>query len=152
MYRVAEKLLKSKTGERTKAPPGSYRRDPFCQNEAHYPHHPSYDPMASVRCRLLHSCSWSLEYDSLWACFFPQRSCPRRHPFSVGISLTPSCVLRSLFMSTWISLQIHDWFFHDFTDDEPWTLKYGPGKKDTFKLRRTIIDEDGHALNTETPW
>lgn len=55
-------------------------------------------------------------------------------------------------MSTWINLNIHDWFFHEFADEEPWTLKYGPGKTDTFKLRRTIIDENGHALNTETPW
>jgi hypothetical protein len=48
--------------------------------------------------------------------------------------------------------QIHDWFFHEFTDDAPWTLKWGPGKKDTFKLKRTIINENGHAINTETPW
>lgn len=49
-------------------------------------------------------------------------------------------------------LQIHDWFFHEFTDDNPWTMKWGPGKKDTFQLRRTIIDKNGHAINTETPW
>ena len=64
----------------------------------------------------------------------------------------PSCALRSLFISTWVNVVIHDWFFHEFTDEEPWTLKHGPGEGDTFKLRRTIIDENGHALNTETPW
>jgi len=26
-------------------------------------------------------------------------------------------------MTAWINLQIHDWFFHNVTDDDPWTLQ-----------------------------
>ena len=26
-------------------------------------------------------------------------------------------------MTAWINLQIHDWFFHNVTDDNPWTLQ-----------------------------
>ena len=58
----------------------------------------------------------------------------------------------SLFMTSWINLNIHDWFFHSFSNTDFYTAKWGPGKKDTFKLRKTIFDDEGFAANTETPW
>ena len=29
----------------------------------------------------------------------------------------------SLFMTAWINLNIHDWFFHEVADADPWTLQ-----------------------------
>ena len=58
----------------------------------------------------------------------------------------------SLFMTSWINLQIHDWFFHNFSDTDPYKLQWGPEKDDIFLLRRTVKDADGFASNTETPW
>ena len=49
-------------------------------------------------------------------------------------------------------LQIHDWFFHEFSDTESYKVKWGPKADNTFLLRKTIKDADGYAANTETPW
>ncbi|KAK9827996.1 hypothetical protein WJX81_006931 [Elliptochloris bilobata] len=58
----------------------------------------------------------------------------------------------SLFMTSWINLQIHDWLFHNFSDEDPYKLQWGPNPNDTFLLRRTVFDSEGHAVNIETPW
>ena len=58
----------------------------------------------------------------------------------------------SLFMTSWINLQIHDWFFHEFSATESYKVQWGPKKDDTFVLRKTVKDADGYAANTETPW
>ena len=49
-------------------------------------------------------------------------------------------------------LQIHDWFFHEFSDTESYKVKWGPKADNTFRLRKTIKDAEGYAANTETPW
>ncbi|KAK9827977.1 hypothetical protein WJX81_003657 [Elliptochloris bilobata] len=58
----------------------------------------------------------------------------------------------SMFLSLWINLQLHDWSFHEVSNDSSWKLQYGPGKDDTFVLRKSYFDEGGHCINTETPW
>ena len=34
----------------------------------------------------------------------------------------------SLFMSAWINLNIHDWFFHEVADADPFTLQACPAE------------------------
>ncbi len=55
-------------------------------------------------------------------------------------------------MTSWINLQIHDWFFHEFSDTESYKVQWGPRADNTFLLRKTVKDADGYAANTETPW
>ncbi|KAK9836328.1 hypothetical protein WJX81_005572 [Elliptochloris bilobata] len=58
----------------------------------------------------------------------------------------------SLFMTSWINLQIHDWFNHNVTDEDPYKVQWGPNDEDIFKLRKTVFDSEGIADNIETPW
>jgi hypothetical protein len=58
----------------------------------------------------------------------------------------------NLWMTSWINFNLHDWVFHAHDPQDPYLLRWGPKKGDTFKLRRTKFDEDGFTRNTETPW
>ena len=61
---------------------------------------------------------------SHWECAVPLRRIAEKLLKSeMGDRVAAPAGTYSLFMTAWINLQIHDWFFHNVTDDDPWTLQ-----------------------------